>query len=163
MQDLYEGIELTAEQTEWICRGLLDLAAVDGVDPSEIELVKEFYQSGTGKAADIETMSKDGFDLVAAAETFKTGGPALIEAFIVSCYMLIYADGEHSDAERSRISEFAVAAGLSSAELEELHVKARLYLLETLAQSLRNREIIKQVGISNLGLTAEQVATLSED
>ena len=43
MNDLYEGVELNAEQTTWICRGLLDLAAVDGVHENEVALIKQFY------------------------------------------------------------------------------------------------------------------------
>lgn len=160
MQNLYEGIELTAEQNEWICRGLLDLAAVDGVDESEIDLVREFY---TGAVTDLEAMAAEGFDLAEAAKAFTAGGEALIEMFIVSCYMLIYADGEHSDAERGRISEFATAVGIGSADLETLHLKSRLFLLEQMAVGLRNRSLVEQIGINNLGLTAEQVAGLTKD
>lgn len=163
MQELYEGIELTATQTEWICRGLLDLAAVDGVDQSEIELVKEFYRAGTGEDADIANLQAAGFDLAKASKVFQTGGKALFEAFLVSGYLLIYADGEHSDQERSRIGEYAEAVGVDATELENLHVKARLYLLETLAQTLRNREVVKSVGIHNLGLSEAQVDGLMEE
>ncbi len=162
MQELYEGIELTAEQTEWICRGLLDLAAVDGVDQSEVELVEEFYHSGTGQAADLDALKAKGFDLAEAAAVFKAGGGALVESFLVSSYLLIYADGEHSDEERARIAQYAAAVGLDAESLERLHVKARLYLLETLAKTLRNREVVKAVGIHNLGLTEDQVAGLVE-
>jgi len=162
MQNLYEGIELTAEQNEWICRGLLDLAAVDGVDASEIELVREFYRMGTGNEVDLDALAAKGFDLDKAAAIVKAGGDTLVEAFFVSCYMLIYADGHHSDAERKRIGEFAVALDLDSAELEALHLKSRLFLLEELAANLRNRQIIEQIAI-NLGLTADQVAGLTKD
>ncbi|MCA9545560.1 MAG: hypothetical protein KC613_14245 [Myxococcales bacterium] len=162
MQELYEGIELTATQTEWICRGLLDLAAVDGIDESETELVKEFYR-GTGEDADIAALRAAGFDVEKAAKVFQTGGKALVEAFLVSAYLLIYADGKHSDQERTRIGKYAEAMGVDATELESLHVKARLYLLEVFAETLRNREVVKAMGISELGLTEAQVSSLMED
>ena len=74
------------------------------------------------------------------------------EAFLVSAYLLIYADGNHSDAARARITEYATALGLSHGELEELHVKARLYVLQSLAHILWNRDTVKQIG-SSMGLS----------
>lgn len=151
MQELYEGIDLTAAQAEWIVRGLLDLAAVDGIHESERELIADFH-AGEGGGESLEALAAKGFDLAEAAAVFKSGGAKVTEAFLVSAYLLIYADGNHSDAERARITEYATALGLSHCELEELHVKARLYGLQSLAHILWNRETVKQIG-SSMGLS----------
>lgn len=155
MHDLYEGIELNKAQTEVICRGLLDLAAVDGLHDNEVALIHDFYKNGGGEGDVVEALA-DGFDLDAATRTLEEGGPAVVEAFVMSCYLLIYADGRHSDEERARIAQYADALGLDRARLEELHVKARLYLLEMLAAGLRNRDAIRDVG-GELGLSDEAI------
>lgn len=156
MHDLYEGIELNKAQTEVICRGLLDLAGVDGLHDSEVALIHEFYRSGGGEGDAIEELGTGDFDLDAAKKTLSDGGDAVVEAFMMSCYLLIYADGRHSDEERTRVAQYADAFGLDRARLEELHVKARLYLLEMLAANIRNKDAIHDVG-SELGLSAEAI------
>ncbi len=161
MHELYEGIELNEKQTELICRGLLDLARVDGVHPTELELVREFYAQGGGNPAGFDALSAQGFDLARVAPAIKVGGPKVVEAFLVSCYLLIYADGDHSEAERARVGAFADALGVSRDQLEELHVKARLFLLTELAQSLRTKDAVKQVG-HGLGLDSDQIARVWE-
>lgn len=155
MQELYEGIDLSPEQSELIVRGLLDLAAVDGIHEAERDLIADFH-SGEGGPASLDALAAKGFDPKAAAPVFHKGGEKVVEAFIVSCYLLIYADGNHSDAERARITEYAEALGLSHGQLEELHVKARLYVLQSLAHILWNRETVKQIGTS-MGLTEAQL------
>ena len=155
MHELYEGIELDGAQTETICAGLLDLAKADGVHESEIALIHEFYRSG-GKSGDLDALAKKDFDLQAAARSLTAGGDKVVEAFLISCFLLIYADGDYSDAERKRIGEFGDALGLDAARLEHLHVKARLYLLEMLAQNLRNPDAIRDVG-GELGLSSEAI------
>ena len=162
MQELYEGIELTDEQTEWICLGLLDLAAVDGVHESELALIEDFYCAGDPeRKADLDAMRKQKLDLEKATKVFNAGGENVVEAFLVSSFLLIYADGEHSDAERMRIHEFGDALNVDAAKLEDLHTKARLYLLDTLARTLRNREAVKYVAQS-MGLADDQIAKTLE-
>ncbi len=155
MYELYEGIELDEPQTEAICRGLLDLAACDGVDESELHLIHGFYRT-SGAAGDLDALAKQGFDLAAAAKVLQAGGDNVVEAFFISCYLLIYADGEFSDPERKRVGEFGAAFGLDEARLEHLHVKARLYLLQMLAQNLRNPDAVRSVG-GELGLSSEAI------
>lgn len=154
MHELYEGIELDKAQTEAICRGLLDLAEADGVHPSEIELIHEFYRSGGG--VDPSALGAAEFDLAATAKVLGGGGEQVVESFLISCYLLIYADGDFSDAERKRVGEYAEAMGIDADRLEHLHVKARLYLLEMLAQNLRNADAVRAVG-GSLGLSSEAI------
>ncbi len=146
MQEFLEGVEPTPEQTRVMCRGLLDLAGVDGVHESELELIKDFY----GAEQDFTELEGEPFDLAAAAATLKAGGEKLVEAFLISAYLLIYADGEHSDEERTRVGEYADALGIGRDRLEELHMKTRLMLLDMFA-ALLNKDAVKEVG-GSLGL-----------
>ncbi len=155
MQDFLEGVEPTDAQNRVICRGLLDLAAVDGVHESEMELVKGFYAGEDGDMSGYEEMAAEPFDLGAASTALKAGGDKLVEAFLISAYLLIYADGEHSEAERRRIGEYADALDVGRDVLENLHVKARMMLLQMFAQ-LRNPDAIQDVG-SEMGLDAGQI------
>ena len=72
-------------------------------------------------------------------------------------------DGRQADEERARVGTYADALGVERDALEELHVRARLYLLSMLAQGLRNKEAVRAVGIHQLGLKADQIASLVED
>ena len=157
MNDLYAGIKLNEEQSQWICRGLLDLAAVDGVHANEEALIREFYRSAGGEIADLAALEAQGFDPKSAADVLQGN---LVEAFLMSCYMLIYADGHHSEEERVRIGEFAAAMGVDSTELDGLHTRARLYLLQMLAAEIRNRDALKMAGRA-LGLTQDDMAGIT--
>ena len=152
MDELYEGVELSETQTALFCRGLLDLAAVDGVHPAEIDLIEEFYgAAGGAEAGGLEALKAQGFELAKVAPALKVGGAAVVEAFLLTCYLLIYADGEHSEQERRRIGEYAEALGVPADKLEGLHTKARVYLLRQFARSLTNKDAVRTVG-AGLGL-----------
>jgi tellurite resistance protein len=160
MQELHEGVELSEQQTEIVCRGLLDLAAVDGVHESELELIAEFCGAG-GHTADFDALQKHPFDLAEAAKVLKSGGDEVVESFLASAYLLIYADGEHSEAERKRVKEYADALGVSHERLEALHTRARLYLLQTLASNLRNKAAVREVA-AQMGLNESDLAGLED-
>ncbi|MGK0357857.1 MAG: tellurite resistance protein [Bradymonadia bacterium] len=162
MDELYEGIELSEIQTEWICRGLLDLAKADGLHESELELIQNFATAGGQGSTDVAALKGKGFELAEASKVLGAD-ERITEAFLVSCYLLIYADGRHSDEERTRISEYATSLNVPADALENLHVKARLYLLQMLAQGLRNKEAVRQVGVHQLGLNPDQITGLMED
>jgi len=157
MDDLYGGIQLNSEQSTWICRGLLDLAAVDGVHDTEEALIREFYGSSGGDVESLEQLAQDGFDL-AAAQGVLTG--QVRDGFLLSCYMLIYADGQQSELEKERIAAYAEGLGVTASELDTLHTQARLYLLQMLAVGLRNRDAVSAAGAA-LGLSGEQIASIA--
>lgn len=163
MQHDDEAVDLTSEQIHWICKGLVDLATVDGIDPSEMEFIQEFHQAETGSPAALEALQAEGFDLEEAAQIFLAGGPQLVESFLMSAYMLIYADGVFSVEERKRIADYATALGVDHPSLEAIHLKARLWLLRMLAANLHNREAVKQVALNNLGLDEAQLADTLEN
>lgn len=160
MDELYEGLELTEAQINEVCRGLFDLAAVDGVDPSEKDLIEQFYSQAGDGSASLENVLKQPFDLQKAVAVLNSDGAR--NAFFISCYLLIYADGEFSEQELQRITEFAKAFKLADAELNDLHLKARMYLLKELAQNLKNRDVVRQVGAS-MGLAENDIASLIKE
>lgn len=161
MQELYEGIQLSDAQTEWICRGLLDLAAVDGVHESELALIADFYSgSGSNPEDALQVMRDEGFDEAAAA-ALKAGGDAVVEAFFITCYMLVYADGDHSDAERAQVARYAQMMGLDQPTLDGLHQRARLLLLRNLAEGLRNREAVREAA-QEMGLGEADLGALDD-
>lgn len=160
MDELYEGIELTEAQTTWITRGLLDLAHVDGMHDAERALITDFY-AGEGGTSTLEALTAQGFDPAEAAAALRAGGAKVAEAFLTSCYLLIYADGKHSDAERARVAVYGAALGLSPEAQEQVHVAARIYVLRSLAHITWSKEIVQQIGAS-MGLAAPQIAQALE-
>jgi len=151
---MYEGIELSHAQSTLICRGLYALAAVDGVHPAEEALVDGFFKSTGGTDEDLRALKSAPFDLSKVAADLQGD---VAEAFIMSCYMLIYADGRLSDEEQNKVEEYAAALGLSPDRLNALHNEARMYLLHNIAEGLKNRDVLDEVG-NELGLSAEQVS-----
>ena len=156
MTELYQSLQLTQAQTEVFCRGLLDLAAVDGLHQNEIALVHDFFAGSGGDISALEDMAAETFDLSAAADVLDDD---TTQAFLMSCYMLIYADGRHSDEERARIGQYAAALGVSEASLEQIHNLSRSFLLQNLASGLRNQEAVADVG-GEMGLGDDMIKTL---
>ena len=156
MNELYESLQLNQAQTEVFCQGLLDLAAVDGLHENEIALVRDFFSGSGGDSASLEELAEKGFDPQAAAAVLDAD---TTQAFLMSCYMLIYADGRHSDEERLRIGEYAAALGVSEAGLEQIHDLARSFLLQNLAAGLKNQAAVAEVG-SEMGLGDDTINNL---
>jgi hypothetical protein len=156
MDGLYANLQLTQEQTRLFCRGLLDLAAVDGLHENEIALIGEFFAGSGGDPQDLEALSREDFDISLVATVLDT---ETTEAFLMSCYMLIYADGEHSDEERSRIGQYAVGLGVSADRLAQIHDLARSFLLQNLAAGLRNRDVVVEVA-GELGIEDNKIMNL---
>ena len=152
---MYEGIELSHAQSTLICRGLYALAAVDGVHPAEEALVDGFFKSTGGTDDDLQTLKATPFDISEVASDLQGD---VAEAFIMSCYMLIYADGRLSNEEQAKVEEYAAALDMSNESLTALHDSARMYLLHNIAEGLKNRDVLDEVG-NELGLSAAQVST----
>tara|TARA_B100001250_G_scaffold405771_2_gene423765 strand:+ start:114 stop:590 length:477 start_codon:yes stop_codon:yes gene_type:complete len=154
---MYENLRLTQEQTTLFCRGLLDLAAVDGLHHNEIALVQEFFAGSGGDPTELEALAAQGFDLASAAQSFDQESS---EAFLMSCYMLIYADGKHSDEERARIGEYAAGLGVTASRLQEIHDLTRSFLLQNLAATLSNQGAVEDVG-EELGLNEDKILNMT--
>jgi len=106
------------EQIEVFARGLYHLANVDGIDDSEIAVIKDFLREV--EAPDVmEGLEDSTFDLNEAYDMLETS--FLRRIFIKSSIVLVKADGKLSDAEREAITEVADAFGQLEllSELEE--------------------------------------------
>ncbi|MBU0554179.1 hypothetical protein KKF91_16700 [Myxococcota bacterium] len=162
MSNVYEGIQLTKAQTEAICLTLFDLAKVDGVDEREMSLIEDFWQGSGGEMEELRALLKRPFDLDGAVAVVKGGGEKVIDAFFMSCYLLIFADGVFSEEEQVRVNDYGKAVFGDIAQLEKYDLQARLFLLSNFSVGLRNKDAIRQAGLM-LGLTEEQIASVMED
>ncbi len=110
---------MTPEEVETIARGLYYLASRDGIDPREVEMIREFLaEAGSDiQISDIES-SKDDFDPREAAQVFETTN--MRRVFLRAAIALVRADGTYSAGERAALGKFADAFGLSNTEYAEL-------------------------------------------
>lgn len=156
----YEEVNLTPEQAEHYGAAMLNLAAVDGVHPDEWDLIRGFYVASGGKPEDLVGLGRT-FDLATAAASLRTAGPKVIEALVISLFLVIYADGTYSDAERTWMKGAGHALGLDEDRLENLHFKARMFLLHGVAEGLKNREAVSKVA-DDISLDTHNVTQATE-
>src|SRR6185369_8684517 len=104
--DFFHELDVSALQAEAIARGLYAIALVDGVHERELALISEFYRAaseeGHASAASIERVGplepKDVAQLLI--------GPDHRALFVKAAFLLAWADGNVSAAERAKIAEF---------------------------------------------------------
>ncbi|MCA9693639.1 MAG: TerB family tellurite resistance protein [Myxococcales bacterium] len=112
---------LTPDEIDVFARGLYHLANVDGIDPSETDLIREFLQEA-GSQLTIEDLQQTKFDARELPEALETS--FLQRIFVRTAIALVKADGRFSDEERLAIGEVADALGMSNAEFGELEQQA---------------------------------------
>ena len=147
MDDLYPEFDVNAVQAEAFARGLLGVAEADGVHQRELALIGEVYQAAmeeeVGAFAPIGSLERAGSlaakDLAALLPT----GPHR-EMFIKSAYLLAWADGNVSPAERAKIGEYAQALEIGAEAQVRLEAEVKDMLLRRLA-GLSNVEAVAQV------------------
>jgi tellurite resistance protein len=108
--DAYKRFFEDIGQVDLFARGLYWLAACDGVDDSEVEVIKEFLAEMECSEL-IESLGKDKavFSVPAAVESFNSH---LRQLFLKTSIVLIRADGVISDEERACMAEVANAFGM---------------------------------------------------
>lgn len=153
MDGHFEELNMSEMQTEWFCRGLIDLANADGMHETELEVIEEFCRTSQLKNVDIEALGKMGFDPTQAAAEL-TGEAR--DAFFTTCFILAYADGQMSDIESDRLSAYASAFGYDGAKFEGAHVHARVFLISSIAAEIKNHTLLAEIGRS-FGLNDEQI------
>lgn len=135
--DFYPTIEVSALEAEAIARGLFAVALVDGVHERELALISELYRSvmaedaGAGAVAAVLDRPKP---LEPAELAPLLPGEAHRELFIKSSFLLAWADGNVSSAERTKIAEFGRALAVSSEHQATLEAQVKDFLLRPLAQ-----------------------------
>lgn len=155
MKDQFEHLNMSQAQTEWFCRGLVDLAHADGLHETELEVIEEFCRSSQLDNVDLEAMAEQGFDIAAAAAAL-TGDAR--DAFFTTCFILAYADGQLSTIEADRLEAYANTFSYEASKFEEAHVNARMFLISSLAAEIKNHVLLAEIG-RGFGLSEEQVAT----
>jgi uncharacterized membrane protein YebE (DUF533 family) len=135
MDKPFEVPELTFSQVQIIVRGMVEVAKSDGVHPTELVLIREFYEGCRRDAdglTDFPQLITQGFDVLEAKEILDT--PELRNTFMVSCLLVAFADGDYSDAERTIMADLAGQLGISHAELATLLERVKDHLLLQLAK-----------------------------
>jgi uncharacterized membrane protein YebE (DUF533 family) len=127
--DLFPEIDVSGLQAEAIARGLYAVALADGVHERELQLIAEFYAATTaeakaGSAASLERSGPlDPRDVAQflLAESHR-------ELFMKAAFLLAWADGQVTPAERARIAEFGVALAVSVEAQRGLEAQVKDYL-----------------------------------
>jgi len=140
--DFFPELDVSALQAEAIARGLYGVALVDGVHERELALITDFYGAASegARAASIERVGplepKDVAQLLV--------GPEHRELFVKAAFLLAWADGQVTPAERSKIADYAKALEVSGAAQIKLEAQVKDYLLRPLAP-LSNVEAVSAV------------------
>jgi tellurite resistance protein len=112
---------------EMFARGLYYLANVDGLEPREEKLLKEFLEEA-GLRLKLDRLAAEGFSPQELAQVIDTTHMRRI--FIKAAIAMVKADGTFSDGERHALGEIADAFGLSNAEFGDLEMEAGRVRLE---------------------------------
>jgi uncharacterized membrane protein YebE (DUF533 family) len=147
--EFFPTIDVNATQAEAIARGLYTVAAVDGVHERELALISEFCRTtvsgddGTGGGGSLASLARVAPLDPDSLPPLLPGEP-LRQLFIKAAYLLAWADGSVSAAERAKIGQFGKALSLSPEVLASLEAQVKDYLLRPLAQ-LANVEGVSAV------------------
>jgi uncharacterized membrane protein YebE (DUF533 family) len=149
--EFFPEIDVTALQAEALARGLYAVALVDGVHERELALIADFYQAAAadGTPGLLASLERAGaLDPRDVAQLLIGAGHR--ELFIKAAFLLAWADGQVTPAERARIGEFTTAFGLSPETQARLEAEVKDFLLRPLA-GLANVEaataVAKKLGV----------------
>lgn len=118
---------LSPLEIEVFARGLYHLANVDGMDPREETLIKEFLDE-SGSELTYEQLADMPFSPTEAAGILEAS--YLRRIFVKAAIALVKADGTFSDAERHALGDIADAFGLSNADFGDIEQEAARSSLE---------------------------------
>jgi uncharacterized membrane protein YebE (DUF533 family) len=116
MKSILEPLDLDLPHVRVIVQGMVQVAQSDGAHERELLLIREFYESCRDDAkglADFGDLAKTPFDAEVAREVLDSD--LLKLTFLVSCYLVAYADGHVSDGERRALEELTKGAGIGDA------------------------------------------------
>ncbi|HET6584700.1 MAG TPA: TerB family tellurite resistance protein [Nannocystaceae bacterium] len=112
---------LPREAIDVFARGLFHIASVDGIEPREEKLIRDFLEETSCKLA-FEQLGDAGFSPIEAAQVLDTS--YLRRVFVRAAIALVRADGKYSDGERHVLGEIADAFGLTNTEFGDLEQEA---------------------------------------
>ena len=142
--DFFPHVEINEGQAEGIARGLYSVARVDGVHEREVALIAQFYGDATnGQGTNLAELGRlgdvDGAYLAALLPTKEHR-----DLFVKTAWLLAYADGAVSGAERKCIASFSTALGLDAAGQAKLEASVKDFLMMQLA-GLHNTDAVQRV------------------
>jgi len=132
--DFFPEIAVSALQAEALARGLYAVALVDGVHERELSLIGELYQAAAvdGTPAVLASLERAG-PLQPGDVAQLLIGPGHRELFIKAAYLLAWADGQVTAAERSKIADFSAALAVGAETQARLEAEVKDFLLRPLA------------------------------
>jgi hypothetical protein len=124
---------MTKAQVLALTAAMLSTAHVDGVQPAELALIERFYAEagvvGLPPFSEAIQASEQGRTFIHEAAADRD----FAEQLVLMCLMTGYADGQFSDRERVHVAGIAGEAGLSDAQVEQLHRQVKDALIGSLA------------------------------
>lgn len=149
MIEFFGEVDLNPDAAAYIAQGLRALASCDGLHTNELALVEEFERGVGIPPTDGADFASDG------------GGPlgdtSERELFLSSLQLMALADGRISSREAEWIDRVSSDLGIDADRREVLAVRAKKYLLGSLAGVKAFRDQAEDVGRS-LGLSDEDIA-----
>jgi uncharacterized membrane protein YebE (DUF533 family) len=145
MKGLLDPVELELPHVRVIVQGMVKVAHSDGAHERELVLIREFYESCREEAkglADFADLSGTPFDADVAREVLVSD--ALKLTFLVSCWLVAYADGHVSSGEGKALDELAKGVGADPVIAQGAREIVKDQLLQQLARSA-NLEALKGI------------------
>lgn len=145
MKGLLDPVELDLPHVRVIVQGMVKVAHSDGAHERELVLIREFYESCRDEAkglADFADLSGTPFDADVAREVLVSD--ALKLTFLVSCWLVAYADGQVTSGEGKALDELAVSIGADQAIAQGARELVKDQLLQQVARSA-NLEALKGI------------------
>jgi uncharacterized membrane protein YebE (DUF533 family) len=138
-------VALELKHVRVIVQGMVRVARSDGTHERELVLIRQFYESCRAEEkglADFSDLLSAPFDADVARDVLDTG--ELKATFLASCYLVAYADGELSDAEKKTLAELVRELGVDKKSADEVRELVKDQLLMQIARST-NLNALKQV------------------
>jgi uncharacterized membrane protein YebE (DUF533 family) len=136
MKNFFDPVDLDLQHVRVIVQGMVQVAYSDGAHDRELVLIRGFYESCRDDAkglAYFADLAKTPFDAEVAREVLDSD--ALKITFMASCYLVAYADGFLSEAEKRVLSELAKGAGIDEATMSHAQELVKDQLLMQVARS----------------------------
>ena len=140
--EFFPEVQLAQPAAEAIARGLVAVAAVDGMHEREAGLIASFWIDAGGNPASLSSLEKAAAISPAELADLLRGEERSL--FLKTALLLAYADGKVSSEERKLLGEFGVALGVDKDHLDKLEGGVKEFLLGHLSH-LHNTDATSQV------------------
>ena len=140
--ELAPEVHLSRQSAEAMARGLMALAAVDGIHEREAGLIASFWIDMGGNPASLSALQRGAAISPDALAIALHGDERAL--FLKTAVLLVWADGKVSPEERTLLGEFAKALDVDQAGLDGIESGVKEYLLGHLSH-LHNVDATTQV------------------